>query len=112
MRQISGASSATISLNFMPNLTGRLTDKEGNTFVYLGIVQSPYLTDRVNPARTDFDLSSGDDADVEQPTLFADEIRRSDIRDQSVEFIQADLAQILQTINETKEERIRSYVQE
>jgi hypothetical protein len=97
---------------FMPNLTGRLTDKDGDTFVYLGIVQSPYLTEHVNPARTDFDLSSADDADVEEPTLFADEIRRSDIRDRSIEHIQIDLAQVLRNINEAKEERIRSYVQD
>ena len=41
---------------YVPNLSGRLTDGEGNSFVYLAIVQSPYLTQRVNNVRTDFDL--------------------------------------------------------
>ena len=61
-------------------------DEDGASFVYLAIVQSPYLdAQRVNPARTDFDIG-GEDADVE-PTLFDEEIKRSEIRDEAVELI-------------------------
>ena len=64
---------------FVPNLNTRLIDRDGNSFVYLGIVQSPYLTQHVNPARTDFDFASGDDGEVDQASLFDDEIKRSEI---------------------------------
>ena len=54
---------------FVPNLNTRLIDRDGNSFVYLGIVQSPYLTQHVNPARTDFDFASGDDGEVDQSVV-------------------------------------------
>jgi hypothetical protein len=95
--------------DYIPNLSTRLPDKDGETFVYLAIVQSPYLTQHVNPARTDFDFSSGEDAEVE-PSMFADEIKRSEIRDEAVKFIQSDLSSVIETINAAKEEKIRSYV--
>jgi len=96
----------------LPNLSARLTDEDGNSFVYLGIVQSRYLTERVNPARTDFDFGPMEDADAEQTSLFAaDEIRRTEIRDECMYFIQRDLADVIRSINEAKEERIRAYVQ-
>jgi hypothetical protein len=97
---------------YLPNLNGRLADEDGNSFVYLGIVQSPYLTQRVNPARTDFDFGPVEDADVEQASLFAaEEVRRSEIRDECTTYIQRDLADIIRSINEAKEESIRVYVQ-
>ena len=79
---------------FIPNLSGRLTDSAGKSFVYLGIVQSPYLTQRVNNARTDFDLEH-DDAEADQPTLLEEEIRRSDIREACLKHIQEDLSDII-----------------
>jgi hypothetical protein len=98
--------------DYLPNLNARLTDQNGNSFVYLAIVQSPYLTQRVNPARTDFDFGPTEDADVDQASLSADsEIRRSEIRDECVQYIQQDLEAVIQSINEAKEEQIRTYVQ-
>jgi hypothetical protein len=94
----------------IPNLTSRLPLRDGGTFVYLGIVQSPFLTERVNPARTDFDLASTEDADAGQGNLFADEIRRVDIRDECLKFVEQDLAEVIDDLNEAKEERIRAYV--
>lgn len=96
---------------FVPNLATRLIDAEGNTFVYFGIVQSGYLTQHVNPARTDFDIATEEDADAEQQNLFESEIRLSEIREKALELIQADLSGIFSDINQTKEDRIRSYVQ-
>jgi hypothetical protein len=96
----------------IPNLTGRLFDASGQSFVYLGVVQSPYLTQRVNNARTDFDLGPGEDAEAEEPTLLADEIERAEIRSACLEYINRDLSDILQGLNAAKEERILKYVHE
>jgi hypothetical protein len=102
----------TENLNkFVPNLNRRLTDEGGNSFVYLGFVQSAFMTDHVNPARTDFDLEILEDDDVEQPTLaLGPGIRRSDIRDECVKCIQDDLSTVMRSINEEKQEKIRQYV--
>jgi hypothetical protein len=96
---------------FVPNLSTRLPDADGNTFVYYGIVQSPYLTQHVNPARTDFEIASGEDAEAEQQDLFDSEIHLSEIREKALELIQAELSGVFSDINQTKENRIRSYVQ-
>jgi hypothetical protein len=97
---------------FVPNLNRRLPDQQGNTFVYLGFVQSPFLSEHVNPARTDFDLELIEDDD-EQPQLELRQavIKRADIRDRCIECIHTDLSKIIRTINEEKEERIREFVQ-
>jgi hypothetical protein len=65
---------------FVPNLNRRLTNDQGNSFVYLGFVQSPFLSEHVNPARTDFDLESIEDDDAE-PLLPLEKpsVRRADI---------------------------------
>jgi hypothetical protein len=94
----------------IPNLGSRLPYEDGGTFVYLGIVQSPYLTQHVNPARMDFALAGIEDADVDQSQLFAEEIRRAEIRDQAVKLINEDLQSVIKDINEEKERRIRAYV--
>jgi hypothetical protein len=96
--------------DFVPNLGSRLPDGHGGTFVYLGIVQSPYLTQHVNTGRSDFDLADTEDADVSQVALFVQEIRRADIREEAIKLIQEDLYSVITGINEEKEERIRSYV--
>lgn len=96
--------------DLIPNLTGRIHQSDGTSFVYLGIVQSPYLTQRVNAARTDFEFAS-EDAEAE-PSLFSvDEIKRADIRNECVAIIQNELAEPMKTINEIKEERVQAYVQ-
>ena len=96
---------------FVPNLNRRLMDENGNSFVYLGFVQSPFLSDHVNPARTDFDLELSEDDDAEQPSLTFDTgIRRQDIREECIKFIHDDLSKIIRSINEEKQEKIRQYV--
>jgi hypothetical protein len=96
---------------FVPNLNRRLTDEHGNSFVYLGFVQSKFLSEHVNPARTDFELEPIEDDDAE-PILPLEKpgIRRADIRDKCIECIHADLAKVIRTINEEKEQRIWEYV--
>src|SRR5207302_858462 len=78
--------------DYVPNLSSRLEDEDGNAFFYLAIIQSPYLSEHVNIGRSDFDFSAVDDADFEtmpldQPGL----IPRAEIRNKALEFIQKDL---------------------
>lgn len=106
---------------FIPNLKGRLTDEDSNSFVYLAVVTGAYLNARVNPVRTDFlddepeapPEAVGEEAAVHpvQIGMFADEIRRADIRDECVKFVQADLASILDDINTAKLKKIAAYVE-
>lgn len=96
--------------DFIPNLRGRIHQPDGTSFVYLGIVQGAYLTQRVNAARTDFDFAS-EDAEDELPLFGIDEIKRADIRNECVRLIQQELAEPMKTINDLKEERVQAYVQ-
>ncbi|UPK35482.1 ATP-binding protein [Bradyrhizobium sp. 186] len=96
--------------DFIPNLSGRIHQPDGTSFVYLGIVQGSYLTQRVNAARTDFDFAS-EDAEDEVPLFGSDEIKRADIRNECVRLIQQELAEPMKTINDLKEERVQAYVQ-
>ena len=90
--------------DFIPNLSGRLTIDGDQSFVYLAVVQSEYLNQRVNNVRTDFEISPADDADADQGTLFEEEIRRSEIRDECTKLISTDLAGVISSINDLKEE--------
>jgi hypothetical protein len=97
--------------DYLPNLTSRLIDEDEESFFYLAVVQSQYLSEHVAPGRTDFDFSPVEDADLETPDLFAQTaIRRADIRNNALPLIQEDLSAIIDTINATKLERIRNYV--
>jgi hypothetical protein len=96
--------------DFIPNLSGRIHQPDGSSFVYLGIVQGLYLTQRVNAARTDFDFAS-DDAEDEMSLFGNEEIKRADIRNECVRLIQQELAEPMKTINDLKEERVQAYVQ-
>ncbi|ARP98110.1 hypothetical protein CAK95_02685 [Pseudorhodoplanes sinuspersici] len=97
--------------DYMPNLSARLEDEDEKPFFYLAIVQSSYLSQHVNIGRTDFDFSVADDADLEfDSEEKRDLIPRADIRSKALEFIEKDLASIIETINTAKLERIRRYV--
>jgi hypothetical protein len=96
--------------SYIPNFAHRLVDEDGEPFSYLAVVRSTYLNDRVNPARTTFDLHEDDDAEMDQSSLLADEIRKSDIRNACLEFVQNDLSDVLDAINAEKISRIEKYV--
>jgi hypothetical protein len=96
--------------DFIPNLSGRIYQPDGSSFVYLGIVQGAYLTQRVNAARTDFEFGA-EDAEDELPLFGSDDIKRADIRNECVRLIQQELAEPMKTINDIKEERVQAYVQ-
>ncbi len=97
--------------DYLPNLTSRLFDEDAEGFFYLGVIQSPYLSEHVAPGRTDFDFGPVDDADIEISDLLAPTaIRRSDIRNNALPLIQHDLSSIIETINAAKLERIKHFV--
>jgi len=58
----------------------------------------------VNHARTDFDLTH-EDAEAGDPNLFADEIGRVEIRNECIQRIEGDLADIIESLNEAKAQR-------
>lgn len=96
---------------FIPNMHGRLPGgSDGSTFVYMAVVKSDYLDQRVNHARTDFDIAAAADADGEQSSLFGEEVKRSDIRNACLDKIKADLSTSLGIVNLDKEERIVRYI--
>src|SRR3546814_9967594 len=84
--------------------------EDGKPFFYLAIVQSPYLSAHVGPNRVDFDFSAADDADVEPDLLGENLIPRADIRNTALPFIQADLKDVIESINSAKFDRIKRYV--
>lgn len=99
---------------FVPNLSSRLPNPNGSTFVYLAIVQGNFLNAHVNSGRTDFDigLTSDDDILANEVTssLLTDEIARADIRAECINHIQADLAGSIQSINDAKSDKVRGYI--
>ena len=101
---------------FLPNFSGRMIDADGESFVYLAVVTGSYLDERVNPARTDFILSEQDVDDSANERisehLFEDEIRRGEIREGVIEFVQSDLREIIDDINRTKTRRIENYIED
>ena len=94
----------------LPNLTGRLFDEDGGSFVYLAVVTGGFLNAHVNQERTAFDIDDDTDAEANQSALFAPVLRRAEIRNACLEFVRRDLAPILAEINRDKMTRIEGYV--
>lgn len=96
----------------IPNLSGRLTDETGTSFVYLAVVTGPFLNAHVNQERTAFDIEDDADADAEvgQGTLLEPDLKRAEIRNACIEVVKADLSSVLADINMSKLDRIRNYV--
>lgn len=100
---------------YLPNFSGRMVDEAGQSFVYLAIVTGDYLNQRVNPARTDFTLPDQEvesTSDGTTESLFDDEVRKSEIREGVIDFVQNDLAGIIESINKEKLEKIENYISE
>ena len=96
----------------LPNLTSRLEDDEGKPFFYLGIIQSPYLSEHVNTNRTDFEFGDPEDAELELPLAEHQLIPKVEIRKKALPLVQEDLKDVIDTINSLKLDRIRRYVRE
>lgn len=90
-------------------LVGRLQDENEKSFAYLAVVQGDYLNEKVNNFRTDFEMSE----ELEEGQLgliLSDEIRRSDIRDRCIDFVERDLEKLIANINAVKSQRLTQYV--
>jgi hypothetical protein len=96
--------------DLVPNLSGRLTDSSGNTFVYLAVVTGGFLNEHVNQERTAFDIDDDTDAEASQGTMLVPNLKRAEIRNACIDFVRTDLSEVLADINSSKLERIRSYV--
>jgi hypothetical protein len=96
--------------DLIPNLSGRLDDGNGETFVYLAVVTGGYLNDHVNQERTAFDIDDGTDAEASQGTMLVPNLKRADIRNACVDFVRNDLSEVIADINTSKLDRIRNYV--
>lgn len=94
---------------FIPNFIGRLQDEDGDSFVYLAVVQGDYLNDRVNNFRTDFDMRE-ELEDGQSDLLQLEDLRRSDIRNECLAFVQRDLSDLIDSLNAAKAKRVREYV--
>lgn len=94
---------------FVPNLSTKLQNVDGKSFAYLAVVQGDYLNNKVNNFRTDFEMS--EDTEEELLGVLTGEIRRSEIRDASIDFIEHDLANLIATLNEIKTQRVMTFVQ-
>jgi len=96
---------------YLPNLAKRLEDENGKSFFYLGIIQSPYLSDHVNTNRTDFDFGDPDDAELELPLPGHEQlVPKAEIRNKALPLVQEDLKDVIETINAAKLDSIRRYV--
>ena len=98
--------------DLLPNLTAKLEDENRKPFFYLGIIQSPYLSERVNANRTDFEFGDPDDAELELPLAELQLIPKGDVRNKVLPLVQQDLKDVLDTINSLKLDQIRRYVRE
>lgn len=95
---------------YIPNLSTRLSDPDGKTFVYLAIVAGEYLNQKVNNFRTDLDIVDESVEEDEQFSIFRPEVTRSKIRRECLPIIETDLADAITSINESKTKRIAEYV--
>lgn len=91
------------------NLSSRLIDDDGESFVYLAVVQGNYLNEKVNNFRTDFEIkdSIGDELELELEEV---DIKRAEIRDRCTDFIKDDLSSLIEDLNRIKIEKLRLYV--
>lgn len=94
---------------YIPNLSSRLVDEDGESFVYLAVVQGDYLNEKVNNFRTDFEIqdSIGDELELELEEV---DIKRTEIRNECTTFIAEDLSSLIDDLNRVKIEKLKSYV--
>lgn len=92
---------------YLPNLQKRLTDDQGEQFVYLGFIEGKYLDDHVNAERTSFSFPIEDRA---ENTKIPGNIALNDIREPALTNVTDDLKQFLDEINQQKKETINSYI--
>jgi hypothetical protein len=92
--------------NRAAGLGAKLVDENGNSFVYIGILSGPLLTETVNPNRTNFDLpEEGENVGSDLPTL--DQILKA-----ATEKAVAQLSPFLEKIRANTRRELRRVVDE
>ncbi len=89
----------------IPNLSKKIKEDDGTSYVYLGYVSGDYLDQCVNSERTDFDMI------VESPLIFPDVITRNELSEAVTELVKTHLADYLKKVNQEKVKKIENYVQ-
>ncbi len=101
---------------FIPNLSSKLSESDGTQFVYLAIVQSAHLDQKVNNFRTDFDIAGVESVDAEQrgqlSLITSDIVSKHEIRTQCIAAINAALTDYILSLNAAKVEKIFKYVKD
>ncbi|MCY7333125.1 MAG: hypothetical protein LH649_10815 [Pseudanabaena sp. CAN_BIN31] len=90
--------------NHISDLNKRLKDNEENTFTYLAYVTGEYLDERVNPERTNFNMTSSSEID------FPDEITLDELKKETISQIKNYLAPWLEDIKGTKFLEVQRFV--
>ena len=90
---------------FSGGLNSKLTDNDGHSFAYLGLVSGLLLDQKVNQNRTDFDLAKSEELRIEgEPTL-------EEVRDAAIASSMAKLAPFLRSIREQTAREVRNVIQ-
>jgi hypothetical protein len=95
---------------YLPNLQQkRLTDSDGEKFVYLGFVEGEYLDQHVNGERTSFSFPVNRDRYSDS---LLEEITLDAIRQGAIACVSTDLQPFLDEINTEKRSTISNYISE
>ena len=86
------------------DLNKRLKDSEENTFTYLAYVTGDYLDQRVNPERTNFNITSSSEID------FPDEITLDELKRETIFQVKKYLAPWLEGIKDNKFLEVQKFV--
>jgi hypothetical protein len=89
----------------VPDLSRKLRDEDGKTFVVSSYVSGAILDEAVNSERTGFVLPEPD------PQLLPDEVTLADVRDGAVAQVRENLAPFLTAVAEEKQQQVHRYVE-
>jgi len=89
----------------VPNLSKKIKEDDSKSYWYLGYVSGDYLDQCVNSERTDLDMPE------ENPLNFPDVLTRSELYAAVTEQVKMHLAEYLKKVNQEKQKKIKSFVQ-
>jgi hypothetical protein len=90
--------------SYISDLNKRLKDDQENPFTYLAYVTGAYLDERVNPERTNFNMTSSSEID------FPDEITLDELKKETISQVKNYLAPWLEGIKDNKFLEVQRFV--
>jgi hypothetical protein len=84
----------------------KIRDVDGQSFMYFAYLTSNYLDERVNGERTEFNIIN----DSKEHSLDLEEVYFDQIRNQSLTIINQQLSPYLKELRDSKEEKIKRYI--